>query len=98
MRYERILFAVLILMVAAGAGSLWPRLSALAQSPTQEKPRLKEFGSSVKRLKWDPVKQAAVEARSADEQQQAATSEDVIRIDTQLVVCDVLILDKKGRA
>ena len=98
MRYKRIMFAALILMAAVGADSLWLRLSALAQSQTQEKPRLKEFGSSVKRLKWEPVKQAAVEDRSADEQQQSATSEDVIRIDTQLVVCDVLILDKKGRA
>lgn len=99
MRYKLISCAALILAVAVGGlDSRLPPLSALAQSQSQEKPRLKEFGSSVKRLKWDPVTQAAVETRSADEEQLAATGEDVVRIDTQLVVCDVLILDKKGRA
>ena len=81
-------------------GSLECRLTqplALAQSPTEEKPTLKEFGSSVKRLKWDPVKQAAVETGSA-EKHLPVSGEDVIRIDTELVVCDVLILDKKGHA
>lgn len=68
-----------------------------AQSSVREKPTLKEFGSSVKRLKWDPVQQAAVETRSADEKRQAATGEDVIRIDIELVVCDVLILDRQGQ-
>ena len=64
----------------------------------QEKPVLREFGSSVKRLKWDPEKQAAVEIDNADAARQVPSGDDVIRIDTQLVVCDVLILDEKGRA
>jgi hypothetical protein len=28
-----------------------------SQSPPAEKPSLKDFGSSLKKLKWDPVKQ-----------------------------------------
>lgn len=84
------LFLLAIILAGFQSGT-----SPRAQSPTEQRPTLKEFGSSVKRLKWDPVKQAAVESRAAERQ---PTAEDVIRIDTELVVCDVLILDKKGHA
>ena len=77
------------------AGSLTFQL-APAQSQTAEKPTLKEFGSSLKRLKWDPIRQAVVESASAAKQP-SVPLEDVIRIDTELVVCDVLIRDGAGR-
>jgi VWFA-related protein len=66
----------------------------LAQEPPREKPRLKDFGSSLKRLKWDPKQNAAVEAKRSDDK---ATSDDVVRVETSLVVSDVLVLDQRGQ-
>jgi VWFA-related protein len=54
-----------------------------------------EFGSSVKRLKWDPARQVAVET-SSGEKQPLVPVEDVIRVEIELVVCDVLIQDGRG--
>jgi VWFA-related protein len=90
--------AVLIVLASAGiigyAASCRP---ALAQSPDREKPALKEFGSSLKRLKWDPAKQTAVEIGTRDQGTGATGTDDVVRVETRLVVCDVLVTDKQGR-
>src|ERR1043165_9230409 len=67
----------------------------VAFSQTKEKPRLKEFGSSLDRLKWDKEKQAAVEKNSS--KRTSTGDEDVIRVDTQLIAADVLVLDRKGQ-
>lgn len=88
---------LIILLLAILVPGSQMSTSSRAQSATEQKPTLREFGSSVKRLKWDPVKQAAVETSSAGKQP-SLPAEDVIRIDTELVVCDVLILDRQGRA
>ena len=69
--------------------------SAFAQSPAREKPKLKDFGSSLKKLKWDPEKNAAAESSSANQNSNAA-GEDVVRIDTSLVVSDLSVVDKQG--
>lgn len=69
---------------------------AAAQDSTQERPKLKNFGSSLKRLKWDPTKNAAAPTRRTEEKKSDADDEDVIRVETSLVVCDVLVIDKKG--
>src|SRR6266851_10078054 len=79
------------LVVMLGLG-LFPE-SALAQSPNREKPKLKDFGSSLKKLKWDPLKSAT---RESENQQTNAAGEDVVRIDTSLVVCDLSVVDKQG--
>lgn len=73
------------------------RLSALAQAPApeREKPRLKDFGSSLKRLKWDANSNTAVETRSR--KRNNATDDDVVRVETDLVVTDVLVLNKQWR-
>jgi VWFA-related protein len=71
--------------------------SALAQSPPREKPNLKDFGSSVRKLKWDPERRAAAPTRSEDNAR-ATPEDDVVRIETSLVVCDVSVLDQKGQA
>ena len=62
------------------------------------KPALKAFGSSLDRLKWDPEKQAAVEIKDSSEKRDAEDEEDVIRVETRLVVSEVLVLDQRGRA
>jgi len=69
--------------------------STLAQSPPREKPKLKDFGSSLKKLKWDPEKNQAV--TKVQPGANGTSDDDVIRIETSLVVCDVLVTDKQGR-
>jgi len=63
--------------------------SALARSAVEEAPRLKTFGSS---LRQNPKANAdrKQKHRNADE-------DDIVRINTDLVLCDVLVLDKQGR-
>ncbi|MGI9069044.1 MAG: VWA domain-containing protein [Pyrinomonadaceae bacterium] len=71
--------------------------SALAQSPVseREKPKLKDFGSSLKRLKWDPETNTAV--RTEPKKRKTTDEDDVVRVETTLVVSDVLVLDKEWR-
>lgn len=69
--------------------------SAYSQAPVREKPKLKDFGSSLKKLKWDPQKNQAV--TSSDATRNENNDDDVIRIETSLVVSDVLVTDKQGR-
>src|SRR6266496_706050 len=86
-------FGLLIPMLIIGVSVL--SSTPHGQSPDSEKPKLKQFGSSLKRMAWDPVTNAAVErkpdAKKDDEP-------DVVRVETSLVVCDVLVVDKQGRA
>lgn len=72
--------------------------STFAQSPNKEKPKIKDFGSSLKRFKWNPEKNAAVEIKSKKEKENGSEEEEVLRVKTTLVVCDVLVTDKQGRA
>jgi VWFA-related protein len=76
-------------------------LSASGQTKdrAQEKRRVKDFGSSLKRLKWDDKKKASVEKKSKSKPNSIGDSdeEEVVRVETTLVVCDVLVLDSQGR-
>lgn len=62
---------------------------------SREKPKLKDFGSSLRKLKWDPVKKEARETGPIDPRTNSDV--DVITIDTSLVACDVLVTDRQGR-
>jgi VWFA-related protein len=66
-----------------------------AQSLPGERPKLKNFGSSLDRLEWDDKKQAAVETKRRATP--GSTDDDVIRVETDLVVCDVQVRDKRGK-
>ena len=82
--------ALCLLLLASGA----------ARAQTEEPPRLKrEFGSSLKRLKWDAEQKRAVEVTPARAKGDEGGDEEdeVVRVETSLVVCDVLVLDEKGR-
>jgi VWFA-related protein len=69
--------------------------SSFAQAPPREKPKLKDFGSSLKKLKWDPQKSQAV--TNVQPGPHGNNDDDIVRIETSLVVCDVLVTDKQGR-
>ena len=66
-----------------------------AQSAPREKPKLVDFGSSLKKLKWDPQKKEAVVTDRTNRNR--GSDEDVIVTETTLVICDVLVTDKQGR-
>jgi VWFA-related protein len=68
-------------------------LSGLGVAQTREKPKLKDFGSSLRKLKWDPQRNAAAEINSS----RSSADDDVIKIETSLVVSEILVLDKQGR-
>jgi VWFA-related protein len=63
---------------------------------SQEKPKLKDFGSSLERLKWDPKLNAAVD-KGPREKAKTSISEDVVRVETSLVSSDLLVLDTHGQ-
>ena len=85
--------AVILLLVAL-AGVLGE--SSFAQSKPKKRPKLKDFGSSLERLRWDPIRQRAVEAKPRPIATTADGDEDVIRIETNLVTSDILVVDRKG--
>jgi len=84
----------LALLVVLGLGLLLSL--SFAQSPARDKPRLKDFGSSLKKLKWDPLKNETSDSTSRT-QNQNTDLDDVVQIDTTLVACDLLVVDKQGR-
>jgi hypothetical protein len=63
---------LVLLVIGVGLGSAVHTPRALAQSGVRERPRLKDFGNSLDRLKWDEKRRAAVEtqARKGKEQRQ----------------------------
>ena len=65
-----------------------------AQTQSREKPTLKDFGSSLKKLKWDQQKNQAVINEQGSRE---GTNDEVIRIETSLVTSDVLVTDRQGR-
>lgn len=72
-------------------------LCSTAFSQSKEKPKLKDFGSSLKKLKWDPGQNVAVETKSNSKAVRNSTSDDVVRVETLLVQSDVLVLDSRGQ-
>src|SRR4051812_32254571 len=60
-----------------------------AQSTNDEKSKIKDFGSSLKR---DPNKKDEKDDKSAN------PDDEVLRVETNLVVNDILVFDKRGRS
>ena len=67
-------------------------LPGLALAQTGEKPKLKDFGSSLKKLKWDPQTNSTTDTRNT-----SSDDDDVIKIETALVVSELLVLDRQGK-
>ncbi|MDT5272010.1 MAG: hypothetical protein QOH49_4196 [Acidobacteriota bacterium] len=89
--------ALFIIGVGLGCAFWTPQATGQAR----ERPKLKDFGNSLDRLKWDEKKRASVETKSRKGKEQKRGQEDeeeVVRVETSLVVCDVLVLDPKGFA
>jgi hypothetical protein len=74
--------------------SLFLAAGLLAQD--KEKPKIKDFGSSLKKIKSDPAKKAALEVNSGSGSKSDADDIEVVKVETSLVSSDVLVLDSKG--
>lgn len=92
-RKSQLMAVVLALMVGIGV-----------VASGQERPKPEDFGSSLKRLKWDDRKKQAVdrdqkksEQKQQGERSDAQAEDDVVRIETDLAVVEALVLDPKGR-
>lgn len=90
MQYKIILCMVVMALYAAVAS---PFVAPATRA--QGKQKREEFGSSLKRLKWDEREGKAVETKRGDEWSDSGA---VIRVETSLAVFEVLALDKKGQA
>jgi VWFA-related protein len=62
---------------------------------SKERPKIKDFGSSLKRTRWDPDKQQAVVAKP-DLKSKDDEDLDVVKVETTLVSSDVLVQDARG--
>jgi VWFA-related protein len=67
-----------------------------AQSP-DERPKVKNFGSSLDRMKWDPDLEQAVEKKPPAPKTKGADDDDVVKVETNLVICSVTVLDSRGK-
>jgi len=54
-----------------------------AYGQTKERPKLKNFGSSLENLKWDSERKVAVESKRQDARS-ANSSDDVVRVERRI--------------
>lgn len=72
--------------------------AAKSQSATDKKAKREKFGSSLKNLKWDKSKQAAVDKKKEKPAKKSARTDEspedeAIKLDTLLVVLDLIVAD-----
>jgi len=86
------------LAAACLAAALFAPPAAAQSDPGEGRPP-KLFGSSLDRLRWDDGRNTAVESGRGRVREKRAeeAGEEVIRVETSLVVCDFLVLDRRGR-
>jgi VWFA-related protein len=72
----------------------WPPIFA-AQSSDRKPSKKEKFGFSLKRLKWDPDKQVAVESEQDNQKRSREIGQgDVIKVETNLVVLDLFVTEQ----
>jgi VWFA-related protein len=87
-------FASYLARVSALALLFSACIPVLAQN--KEKPTLKDFGSSLKQMKWDPGRKAAVEVKLRSTAKLGSEGLDVVKVETSLVTSDLMVLDAEG--
>jgi VWFA-related protein len=89
----------LVLIVQLLLLNFIPGVNLHGQSQTEERPKVKNFGSSLDRLKWDPDLNEAVEQKPSNRKANTGASddEDIVTVDTNLVTCSVAVLDQHGK-
>jgi Ca-activated chloride channel homolog len=93
---KEIAITVILFLLSIGGLSLlaWPSIFA-AQSSDRKPPKKGEFGSSLKRLKWDPKKQAAEEKKQGNDREELTLGPgNVLKVETNLVVLDLFVTEQ----
>ena len=89
----RIRSALCLFVIFVSIPALFPSLNA---QTSDQKPTLKKFGSSLKRIQGDRDTAATGDTEKSRGKIDADV-EDVIRVKTDLVVCDLVVLDEQKR-
>jgi VWFA-related protein len=76
--------------------SLFLTAALFSATAAQQKPRLKDFGSSIKKLKWDPERNQT--QQNSQTGSRSDEDNDVVTINTTLVASDLLVVDRQGHA
>lgn len=76
-----------------------PAIDLFAQSQPEARPKIKNFGSSLERIEWDPNLNEGVEKKSQAKKANpgANDDDDVVTVETNLVICSVAVLDQHGK-
>jgi VWFA-related protein len=90
-RIQSLLICITAGLLLAAGSTVTP---AAWVGPDEKKPRRPKFGSSLKRLKWDPIKQVMVEKVPSSKAEPAAQTDEPIRLETLLVVFDLLVVTR----
>src|SRR5262245_11391676 len=95
MKKEIAITVILFLLLIGGFSLLvWPSIFA-AQSSDRKPPKKGEFGSSLKRLKWDPKKQAAEEKKQGNDREELRLGPgNTLKVETNLVVLDLFVTEQ----
>ncbi len=95
MKKEIVITVILLSLLIGGLSHLARPSIFAAQSSDRKPPKKEKFGSSLKRLKWDPNKQAAVESEQDNQKRSREIGPgDVIKVETNLVVLDLFVTDQ----
>jgi VWFA-related protein len=71
-------------------------LAAIVSAQEKERPKLEDFGSSLKQIKWDADRKAASEIKTKSKSRTRSNDLDIVKVETSLVLSDVLVLDARG--
>lgn len=92
MQYKKTLGIGLAVFLAYCIG-LISNTNVFAQSTSAEKPKIKDFGKSLKKFE-----KREKDNSKADKQKANAPDDETIRVKTDLVISEVLVVDRKGNA
>ena len=92
MRFERFIIPFLVSLLVITLS-----IASSAQERPKNRPKLKDFGSSLKRLKWDASTKQAVDTKRSTRSLTGSDNDEIVRIETNLVSTDVLVVDDKGK-
>jgi VWFA-related protein len=92
--FVKITFRFILLILWIGSIFFILNVDVLAQPVLKEKAETKNFGKSLKKYS----KKSDADSKNKEKKSENTNEDETIRVETNLVVCDVLVLDKQGRA
>ena len=88
---------LVLLMLTLGASLCFSQSAPVKPQDDKNPPKKDKFGSSLKKLKWDPKTKTAVEQSDKDSKQtsqKAVEPEEELNLESSLAVFDVMVIDR----